>query len=128
MDGDENNRQQILESTVRAVARANERVDASNRTDDCVICLQPISDRAVVVPCNHYSFDFICVTSWLQERSTCPLCMCHPKTWRRDSANGLLRQDRTHRNPVQLEVTRRFPNICYRLHPTETRRGHLAIW
>lgn len=40
----------------------------------CVICLQPVSERAITVPCNHHIFDFICIASWLNERSTCPLC------------------------------------------------------
>ncbi|KAF2399889.1 hypothetical protein EJ06DRAFT_477826 [Trichodelitschia bisporula] len=42
--------------------------------DACVICLQAISDRAVASPCNHVSFDFLCLVSWLQEQPKCPLC------------------------------------------------------
>ncbi|PVH96587.1 hypothetical protein DM02DRAFT_534895 [Periconia macrospinosa] len=42
--------------------------------DTCVICLSPITERAITVPCNHYTFDFICLVSWLQHRSACPLC------------------------------------------------------
>lgn len=42
--------------------------------EHCVICLQPITDRAVAVPCNHLAFDFVCLVSWLQHRETCPLC------------------------------------------------------
>ncbi|KAF2001071.1 hypothetical protein P154DRAFT_464919 [Amniculicola lignicola CBS 123094] len=42
--------------------------------DACVICLENVSERAITVPCNHYTFDFLCIASWLQERSTCPLC------------------------------------------------------
>ncbi|KKY20154.1 putative ring finger domain protein [Diplodia seriata] len=42
--------------------------------ESCVICLDAISERAITVPCNHYSFDFLCLASWLQQRSTCPLC------------------------------------------------------
>lgn len=40
----------------------------------CVICLERISERAVAVPCNHLSFDFLCLVSWLQEQDKCPLC------------------------------------------------------
>ncbi|OCK99595.1 uncharacterized protein K441DRAFT_536448 [Cenococcum geophilum 1.58] len=43
-------------------------------SDACVICLSAVSERAITVPCNHYTFDFICLVSWLQERSACPLC------------------------------------------------------
>lgn len=42
--------------------------------EPCIICLQPISERAITVPCNHYTFDFICLASWLNERPKCPLC------------------------------------------------------
>ena len=42
--------------------------------DTCVICLSQVTERAITVPCNHYTFDFICLVSWLQERSSCPLC------------------------------------------------------
>ncbi|KAL1622220.1 hypothetical protein SLS56_008892 [Neofusicoccum ribis] len=42
--------------------------------EHCVICLDAISERAITVPCNHYTFDFLCLISWLQECSTCPLC------------------------------------------------------
>lgn len=46
--------------------------------DTCVICLERISERAVVVPCNHLNFDFLCLVSWLQEQPSCPLCKCAP--------------------------------------------------
>ena len=42
--------------------------------DACVICLDSISERAALSPCRHDSFDFLCLVSWLQERSKCPLC------------------------------------------------------
>jgi hypothetical protein len=47
--------------------------------DICVICLSDVTERAITVPCNHYKFDFVCLVSWLQERSVCPLCkLCSP--------------------------------------------------
>ncbi|KAF2738303.1 hypothetical protein EJ04DRAFT_417702, partial [Polyplosphaeria fusca] len=42
--------------------------------DACVICLEDITERAITAPCNHCTFDFLCLVSWLQERPTCPLC------------------------------------------------------
>ncbi|KAK3620088.1 hypothetical protein LTR56_023626 [Elasticomyces elasticus] len=42
--------------------------------DTCTICLEHITERAVASPCNHLSFDVLCLVSWLQERATCPLC------------------------------------------------------
>ena len=46
----------------------------SHKHDPCVICLEEVSERAVTIPCRHYSFDFLCLVSWLQQRSSCPLC------------------------------------------------------
>ena len=46
------------------------------QTDICVICLDTVSERAIASPCRHHSFDFLCLVSWLQERPTCPLCLC----------------------------------------------------
>lgn len=42
--------------------------------DTCSICLETISERAVAAPCNHLTFDFLCLVQWLQEHATCPLC------------------------------------------------------
>ncbi|RMY72965.1 hypothetical protein D0863_04176 [Hortaea werneckii] len=42
--------------------------------EHCIICLEVISERAVAVPCNHLTFDFLCLVSWLQEKAACPLC------------------------------------------------------
>lgn len=42
--------------------------------DTCVICLEHITERAVAAPCNHLNFDFLCLASWLQEQTSCPLC------------------------------------------------------
>ncbi|KAF2444030.1 hypothetical protein P171DRAFT_361283 [Karstenula rhodostoma CBS 690.94] len=48
--------------------------NSSKDEDSCVICLSVVTERAVAVPCNHCTFDFICLVSWLQQRTTCPLC------------------------------------------------------
>lgn len=45
-----------------------------SKQDPCIICLEPITERAVAVPCNHLAFDFICLLSWIQEIPKCPLC------------------------------------------------------
>lgn len=45
-----------------------------DKEDTCAICLSSVTERAITVPCNHYTFDFVCLVSWLQQRPTCPLC------------------------------------------------------
>ena len=62
----------IKGAATRALNRGKQK--ASDPVETCTICLEAISERAVAVPCNHLTFDFICLVSWLQERSTCPLC------------------------------------------------------
>lgn len=46
----------------------------TSHTDTCVICLHTISNRAIISPCNHLTFDLECLVSWTKQRSTCPLC------------------------------------------------------
>ncbi|OBT61714.1 hypothetical protein VE03_09184 [Pseudogymnoascus sp. 23342-1-I1] len=40
----------------------------------CVICLDALTEPARASPCRHSTFDFLCLASWLQQRSSCPLC------------------------------------------------------
>ena len=72
MEEEDGIRQQVLKSTLEEV-RATPN-DADEPSDPCVICLDSISERAIASPCTHDSFDFLCLISWLQERSSCPLC------------------------------------------------------
>lgn len=57
----------------RVRSNGRESPNASSQ-DGCIICLQPISERAVASPCNHLEFDFLCLVTWLQGHATCPLC------------------------------------------------------
>ena len=72
MEEEDRIRQQVLKSTLQEV-RATPK-DTDEPLDPCVICLDSISERAIASPCRHDSFDFLCLISWLQERSSCPLC------------------------------------------------------
>ncbi|KAI9707097.1 MAG: hypothetical protein M1836_000057 [Candelina mexicana] len=65
-------------------ASHNESRGSSTEDDACVICLEKISERAIAVPCRHQSFDFLCLISWLQERSSCPLCKIEVNSVRYD--------------------------------------------
>ena len=40
----------------------------------CIICLDLISQRATVSPCQHDQFDFVCLGTWLTQQQKCPLC------------------------------------------------------
>ena len=74
MEEAESIRQQVLN---RTLAEAHNVTSIQQESDPCVICLETVSERAVASPCGHESFDFLCLVSWLQERSTCPLCKCN---------------------------------------------------
>ncbi|CAF9920247.1 MAG: hypothetical protein HETSPECPRED_004208 [Heterodermia speciosa] len=64
-------KQPLLKSTSEEVQNGT---SIQQDSDPCVICLETISERAVTSPCGHENFDFLCLVSWLQERSSCPLC------------------------------------------------------
>ena len=58
---------------------ATKRKRSNVEPETCAICLEAIKERAVATPCNHLSFDFICLVQWLQEHATCPLCKAEVK-------------------------------------------------
>ncbi|KAG4431834.1 hypothetical protein IFR05_012672 [Cadophora sp. M221] len=77
---DVDTRSQVLQTTL---AEISAREDASTEEETCcVICLERVSEQAIAQPCQHASFDFLCLISWLQEQSSCPLCKADVKTVR----------------------------------------------
>ena len=71
-------RSKILQTTLAEISSS--RQDGVEDEECCVICIEAVSDKAVAQPCKHDNFDFVCLLSWLQERSTCPLCKAAVKT------------------------------------------------
>ncbi|OBT49190.1 hypothetical protein VE00_00087 [Pseudogymnoascus sp. WSF 3629] len=67
---DDATKSQVLQTTLAEIA-ARAGADAE---ECCVICLDLLTEKAQAAPCSHASFDFICLASWLQQRSSCPLC------------------------------------------------------
>ncbi|EON66937.1 hypothetical protein W97_06052 [Coniosporium apollinis CBS 100218] len=63
-----------VSSTPSTVSLKRKRTTSTSAQDACVICLSPVSERAITVPCNHTAFDFLCLASWLQSHPRCPLC------------------------------------------------------
>lgn len=72
MEEEDGIRPEILTDTVVKAREPLHSADATSQT--CVICLQPITEQALCRPCRHANFDFLCLVSWLHERSACPLC------------------------------------------------------
>jgi hypothetical protein len=50
--------------------RRTARVDEST---ECSICLSPISNEIICLPCNH-EYHAACINTWLEHADTCPLC------------------------------------------------------
>ena len=40
-----------------------------DKQDLCTICLELITERAVAVPCNHLTFDYLCLIQALEQRA-----------------------------------------------------------
>lgn len=58
-----------------SATRYDGNLNESSRSDDnCVICLDTISEPCATHPCAHTHFDFLCLLSWLEQRASCPLC------------------------------------------------------
>lgn len=77
MDGvarPDSNAQLVDDFKFKGAATRTETKSKDVSPEACTICLEPITERAVATPCNHLTFDFLCLVSWLQERATCPLC------------------------------------------------------
>ena len=64
---------------IKGAASKRKRKRSHVEPEACAICLEAVKERAVATPCNHLSFDFICLVQWLQEHATCPLCKAEVK-------------------------------------------------
>jgi hypothetical protein len=69
--GKEDVQARVLQSTLDEVAA---RQQPGDQPECCVICLEAISESCEARPCRHTNFDFICLVSWLEQQSRCPLC------------------------------------------------------
>ncbi|OTA65970.1 hypothetical protein K449DRAFT_391943 [Hypoxylon sp. EC38] len=65
----------VLQNTLVEVAssRNQAEVDSPNETC-CVICLDSITEVCEARPCSHRNFDYLCLLSWLEQQTKCPLC------------------------------------------------------
>ncbi|KAI0148521.1 hypothetical protein GGR57DRAFT_232700 [Xylariaceae sp. FL1272] len=70
---------QVRQKTVQElaeVAKVAEVADVNTGQSQpcCVICLDTISEPCEARPCGHRNFDYLCLLSWLERLSKCPLC------------------------------------------------------
>lgn len=67
----------VLESTLAEVAARNAITQQGRISQPCcVICLDTITEPCEARPCKHQNFDYLCLLSWLERSSKCPLCKC----------------------------------------------------
>lgn len=116
------------------IKRAATKQKHQHAPETCTICLEAITERAVAVPCNHLTFDFLCLVSWLQEQSSCPLCKAQvtevqydwrsPEDYKRyhvpapeeKRSNGAIQQRRRRRPPQPPPPTPIDPSLEHRRH------------
>ncbi|KAG0647281.1 putative RING finger [Hyphodiscus hymeniophilus] len=79
-EDDLDTRSRVLQTTLAQISSFRQYNDGAEDEECCVICMEAVSDKAVAQPCKHDNFDFLCLVSWFQERSTCPLCQADVKT------------------------------------------------
>ncbi|KAI1364028.1 hypothetical protein F5Y08DRAFT_328991 [Xylaria arbuscula] len=67
----------VLQNTLAEVATRHESAgDEEGHTSEscCVICLDLVAEACEARPCKHRNFDYLCLLSWLERSSKCPLC------------------------------------------------------
>lgn len=67
-------RSKVLQTTLEEISSRDDLTSKPDSEDCCVICLERVSEQAQANPCQHKSFDYLCLLSWLEQRTTCPLC------------------------------------------------------
>ncbi|KAI1451336.1 hypothetical protein F4805DRAFT_451812 [Annulohypoxylon moriforme] len=68
-------RTQILQNTLKEVASSRRPTEPDNPNESCcVICLDNITEVCEARPCSHRNFDYLCLLSWLEQQTKCPLC------------------------------------------------------
>jgi len=79
----------VLLSTLDEISSRQDPNGSDLKEDCCVICLDSVSEPCIAEPCAHRNFDFLCLTSWLEEKALCPLCKSQVKEVRYDLDDAL---------------------------------------
>ncbi|CAG8972616.1 hypothetical protein HYALB_00005385 [Hymenoscyphus albidus] len=113
-------RSQILQSTLEQIS-ASRQEDTGKEENCCVICLESISELAIAQPCKHASFDFLCLISWLEEQTSCPLCKAEVTTVKYDFKG---KQCKTYTVPVKPVAKPASTNTSNRIFASRHRRPY----
>ncbi|KAH9904435.1 hypothetical protein F4778DRAFT_732436 [Xylariomycetidae sp. FL2044] len=74
MDIEGNIQSQVLQATLSEISTRNHHSGDHSTESCCVICLDSVTEPCEAQPCKHQHFDYLCLVSWLQEQTKCPLC------------------------------------------------------
>jgi hypothetical protein len=80
-------RSKVLRNTLQEISSRtinNSTSSVEVATECCVICLDEISEIGEANPCGHRNFDYLCLLTWLERQSSCPLCKAKIKEVRYD--------------------------------------------
>ncbi|CAE6461106.1 unnamed protein product [Rhizoctonia solani] len=72
-DHSENNTQNVSLEEIKASAPRLD-MDEAELEDNCIICLQAVEDRTVLIHCAHDRMCFECIKKWTEQSRRCPLC------------------------------------------------------
>ncbi|KAI5925570.1 hypothetical protein F4810DRAFT_56530 [Camillea tinctor] len=65
----------VLHNTLAEIAnRTGNEIDSTTNEICCVICLDSVAEPCEAKPCQHRNFHFLCLCSWLEHQTRCPLC------------------------------------------------------
>ncbi len=67
-------RSRVLQTTLEEISLRDSVSSKPESEECCVICLDRVTEQAQAKPCLHKSFDYLCLLSWLEQRTACPLC------------------------------------------------------
>ncbi|KAI1080343.1 hypothetical protein F5B20DRAFT_108630 [Whalleya microplaca] len=98
----------VLHNTLAEVASRVQSSEAYQPTEACcVICLDSITEACEARPCKHRNFDYLCLLSWLEQQTRCPLCKCDiEEVWYDFQNDGSEGTSRTYLVPRPKEPAR----------------------
>ncbi|KAL0939495.1 RING finger domain protein [Colletotrichum truncatum] len=65
----------VLQTTLQEISSRPTELERGASADDCcVICLEQVTESCEAQPCHHRNFDYLCLITWLGQRTACPLC------------------------------------------------------
>ncbi|KAF9873569.1 hypothetical protein CkaCkLH20_09028 [Colletotrichum karsti] len=107
----------VLQTTLQEISsRPTESERGALAAECCVICLDEISEGCETRPCNHSNFDYLCLLTWLERQTACPLCKTEISEVRYEFSDDRKQWKSflTPEKPPQVETANGPPSSHYR--------------